>query len=65
MTKFGPGHFNYTFMVAEKGFNELDMKLLDHLILMERPHAFVRSQCDKNITAAAAEEVCTKEIQKL
>ena len=56
LANFGPGHFNYTLMLGEKGFNELDMKLLKHLLHNKRPVAFVRTQCDKNITSYQDED---------
>ena len=43
------GHFNFTFMLGEKGFNEIDMALLKHLLYNEKPLAFVRTQCDNAI----------------
>ena len=51
LAKFGPGHFNYTLLLGEKGFNDLDMKLLNHLLYNKKPVSFVRTQCDKNILA--------------
>ena len=50
LTNFGPGHFNFTFLLGEKGFNELDMLLLKHLLHNKKPVAFVRTQCDSAIT---------------
>ena len=43
------GHFNATLMLGEKGFNELDMALLKHLIHNKKPVAFVRTQCDSTL----------------
>ena len=50
LAKFGPGHFNFTFMLGEKGFNEVDMSLLKHLLFNHKPLAFVRTMCDSTIT---------------
>ena len=50
MAKFGPGHFNFTLMLGEKGFNEIDMALLKHLLFNNKPLAFVRTQCDSAIS---------------
>ena len=50
LAQFGPGHFNFTFMLGEKGFNEVDMSLLKHLLFNNKPLAFVRTQCDSTIT---------------
>ena len=36
-------------MLGEKGFNELDMALLKHLIHNKKPCCFVRTQCDSQI----------------
>ena len=47
-------------MLGEKGFNELDMSLLKHLLFNGKPVAFVRTQCDAAITGLQntyAEEV--------
>ena len=49
LAKFGPGHFNFTFMLGEKGFNEVDMNLLKHLLFNKKPLAFVRTQSDSTI----------------
>merc|ERR1712131_401241 len=49
LNKFGPGHFNFTLMLGEKGFNEMDMSLLKHLLFNKKPLAFVRTQCDSAI----------------
>ena len=43
------GHFNFTLMLGEKGFNEIDLALLKHLIFNKKPLAFVRTQCDSAI----------------
>ena len=50
LARYGPGHFNFTLMLGEKGFNELDMSLLKHLLFNNKPLAFVRTQCDSTIT---------------
>lgn len=55
LTSFGPGHFNFTFLLGEKGFNELDMLLLKHLLHNKRPMAFIRTQCDSAITGICDE----------
>merc|ERR1719436_1039020 len=49
LANFGPGHFNFTIMLGEKGFNEMDMSLLKHLLFNKKPLAFVRTQCDSSI----------------
>ena len=36
-------------MLGEKGFNEIDMALLKHLLYNKKPLAFVRTQCDSAI----------------
>ena len=36
-------------MLGEKGFNEIDMALLKHLLFNKKPLAFVRTQCDSAI----------------
>lgn len=36
-------------MLGEKGFNEMDMSLLKHLLFNKKPLAFVRTQCDSSI----------------
>lgn len=36
-------------MLGEKGFNEMDMSLLKHLLFNKKPLAFVRTQCDSAI----------------
>ena len=56
LAKFGPGHFNFTLMLGEKGFNELDLNLLNHLRHNQKPLAFVRTQCDKNIASYQDED---------
>ena len=33
-------------MLGEKGFNELDLNLLKHLIHNKKPLVFIRTQCD-------------------
>merc|ERR1712179_673571 len=38
-----------TLMLGEKGFNEMDMSLLKHLLFNKRPVSFVRTQCDSSI----------------
>ena len=43
------GHFHFTFMLGEKGFNELDMALFKHLIHNQKQCCFVRTQCDSQI----------------
>jgi len=35
--------------LGEKGFNELDLSLLKHLLHNKKPLAFVRTQCDSAI----------------
>lgn len=50
LANFGPGHFNFTIMLGEKGFNEMDMSLLKHLLFNKKPLVFVRSQCDSSIS---------------
>jgi len=49
MRNFLQGHFNFTLMLGEKGFNEMDMSLLKHLLFNKKPLAFVRTQCDSAI----------------
>ena len=49
LTKYGPGHFNYTFILCKGGFQELDLNILKHLIHNGRPVAIVRTQCDETI----------------
>ena len=36
-------------MLGEKGFNEIDMALLKHLLFNKKPAVFVRTQCDSAI----------------
>ena len=36
-------------MVAERGFNELDMAIFKHLLFHKKPIAFVLTQCDSAI----------------
>ena len=36
-------------MLGDKGFNEIDMSLLKHLIYNKKPMALVRTQCDSAI----------------
>ena len=55
LVDYGPGHFNFTFLLVEKGVNELDMKLFRHLLHNKRPVAFVRTQCDSAIRGAIDE----------
>ena len=43
------GHYNFTFMLGDKGFNELDMALFKHLIHNKKECCFVRTQCDSQI----------------
>ena len=43
-------------MLGEKGFNELDMSLLKHLLFNKRPLAFVRTKCDSAINGLLDEE---------
>ena len=49
LARFGPGHFNFTFMLGDRGFNEVDMALLKHLLFNNKPLAFIRTQCDSSI----------------
>jgi len=44
-------------MVCEKGFNELDIFLLSHLMDENRPFIIVRSKCDASITGILDDEV--------
>ena len=48
-------------MLGEKGFNELDLNLLNHLRHNEKPLAFVRTQCDKNIASYQDEDEVSKD----
>jgi len=50
LSRFGPGHYNFTLMLGEKGFNEIDLALLKHLLHNKKPLAFVRTQCDAQIS---------------
>jgi len=43
-------------MLGEKGFNELDMSLLKHLLFNKKPLAFVRTQCDSAISGIRDEQ---------
>merc|ERR1712062_504583 len=54
--KFGPGHFDYTFILGDKGINELDMALLKHLTFNKKPVSIVRTQCDKSIIGIIDED---------
>ena len=53
---FFKGHFNFTFMLCEKGFNEIDMCLLKHLLSNKKPLALIRTQCDSAINGILDEE---------
>ena len=44
------GHFQFTLMLGENGFNELDMSLLKHLLYNKKPVAFVRTKCDSAVS---------------
>ena len=35
-SNFGPGHYDFTFMLGDKGINELDLVLLKHLIYYKK-----------------------------
>ena len=35
-SNFGPGHYDFTFMLGDKGINELDLALLKHLIYYKK-----------------------------
>ena len=37
-------------MLGEKGFNEMDLSLLKHLLFNNKPVSFVRTQCDASIS---------------
>lgn len=50
LEKFGPGHFDFTLLLCEKGFNELDKYFLNHLLHHKKPFLIVRTQCDAAIT---------------
>ena len=43
-------------MLGEKGFNELDMSLLKHLMFNNKPFVFVRTQCDSAISGILDEQ---------
>ena len=43
-------------MLGEKGFNEMDMSLLKHLLFNKKPLAFVRTQCDSAISGILDEQ---------
>jgi len=43
-------------MLGEKGFNEMDMALLKHLLHNKKPIAFIRTQCDSAINGILDEE---------
>ena len=43
-------------MLGEKGFNEMDMSLLKHLLFNNKPIAFVRTQCDSAINGILDEQ---------
>ena len=67
------GHFNFTLMLGEKGFNEIDMSLLKHLLFNKKPMAFVRTQCDSAINGILDAEddkvfimpkICIKDVVK-
>ena len=49
LQKFGPGHFDFTFMLGEKGFNEMELNLLKHLLKNNKPVVFVRTKCDADL----------------
>ena len=49
LAKYGPGHFNFTFILCKGGFHELDLNILKHLIHNGRPVAIIRTQCDETI----------------
>ena len=44
--KFGPGHFDLSFLVADSGFNEFENYFLKHLIRNGKKIVYVRSKCD-------------------
>ena len=44
-------------MLGEKGFNEMDMSLLKHLLFNKKPLAFVRTQCDSAINGILDEQM--------
>ena len=43
-------------MLGEKGFNEMDMNLLKHLLFNQKPLAFIRTQCDSAIRGILDEQ---------
>ena len=43
-------------MLGEKGFNEMDMALLKHLLHNKKPMAFIRTQCDSAINGIVDEQ---------
>ena len=47
---FGPGHYDLTFMLGDKGFVEIDLGLLKHMLINSKPVAYIRTQCDSTIT---------------
>ena len=49
LAKFGPGHFNFTFLLADNGFNELELNILKHLQHNNKPLAFIRTKCDSTV----------------
>ena len=53
---FNLGHYNFTFILGDKGFNELEMTLLRHLIHNKRPMSFIRTQCDSAIQGIIHDE---------
>ena len=56
---YGPGHFQFTFLCATDGFNELELNLLKHLIHNNRQLAYVCTKCDCGVIGIMdeAEEV--------
>ena len=42
--------------MGDKGFNELEMTLLRHLIHNKRPMSFIRTQCDSAIQGIIHDE---------
>ena len=50
------GHYNFTFILSDKGFNELEMTLLRHLIHNKRPMSFIRTQCDSAVQGIIHDE---------
>lgn len=49
LQKYGPGHFDFTFLLSDNGFNEYDQNLLDHLMRNNRPCSYIRTKCDTSI----------------